>query len=97
MNFLQMVKKPGAYLPLAMSCAALAVVALQLWSVGPAREPDEGTAAHVFQLLMVAQLPIMAVFAMRFAARQLRQCLLVLMAQACAAAIALAPVWWFNL
>jgi hypothetical protein len=32
---------------------------------GVVHEPDEGTPAHVFQLLMMAQLPIIAIFILR--------------------------------
>jgi hypothetical protein len=38
-------------LPVAMSCTALAIVVSHLAIFGVAREADEGTAAHLFQLL----------------------------------------------
>jgi hypothetical protein len=43
-----------------MSLAALALVLGHVAIAGPGREADEGTAAHVFQLLMIAQVPIAA-------------------------------------
>ena len=43
-----------------MSAAAIAVIVARLIVVGTAPEQDEGTAAHIWQLLMVAQMPIIA-------------------------------------
>ena len=48
-----MLKQPSAFLPLVMSCAALATVLVHIALFGAVREADEGTAAHIFQLLMV--------------------------------------------
>ena len=54
----------GAVLPLAMTLAVVAAGAIHATQVGGFyREADEGTAAHLFQLLMPAQVPIIAVFA----------------------------------
>ena len=55
--------RPSALIPLAMSLAALAVVLIRIALVGTARHADEGTAAHLFQLLIVCQLPIVAFLA----------------------------------
>jgi len=52
-----------------MSFAALALVLGHVAMFGAAREADEGTAAHLFHLLMVAQVPIVAVFAIRWLPR----------------------------
>lgn len=53
----------SALVPMALSLAALASFVGYLVIVGAVREPDEGTGAHVWQLLMVAQLPLAAFFA----------------------------------
>jgi hypothetical protein len=58
-----MIKRPSAFLPLAMSLAALAVVLGHVAMFGAAREADEGSAAHIWQILMAGQIPIMAFFA----------------------------------
>jgi len=47
---------------MALSVAALAAFMAILVIGHPAREPDEGTAAHLWQLLMAAQLPLAAFF-----------------------------------
>ncbi len=54
----------GAILPVAMTLTVVAAGAIHAVQVGGFyREADEGTAAHLFQLLMPAQVPIIAVFA----------------------------------
>lgn len=92
-----MIKRPSAFLPVAMSFAALAMVLGHVVMFGAVREADEGTAAHVFQLLMVAEVPIVAFFAIKWLPRFPRQTLQVLAVQAAAAIAALAPVFYFNL
>jgi hypothetical protein len=47
--------RPSALLPLAMSCAALAMFLSHLLIVGVVHEADERTAAHIFQILMAGQ------------------------------------------
>jgi hypothetical protein len=90
-------KKPSAFLPPAMSIAALAMVLVHAATFGAAREVDEGTAAHIWQILMAAQIPIVAFFAIRWLPRAPRQALPVLALQAVAALAALAPVLFLNL
>ena len=80
-----------------MSLAALAVVLAHVALYGAAREADEGAAAHIWQILMAAQLPLIAFFAIKWLPRTPGQALLVLALQACAALAALAPVFLLNL
>ena len=95
MNF-SAVKRPSALIPLAMSCAALAIVLGHIAMSGVGREADEGTAAHLWQLLMAGQLPVVAFFAIKWLPRSPRPALLVLALQAGAALAALAPVFLLN-
>ena len=90
-------KKPSAWVPLAMSFAALALVLGHVAIFGAAREADEGTAAHIWQILMAAQIPIVAFFAIKWLPRTPKQALLVLALQAGAVLAALAPVFFLNL
>ncbi|MEP6820351.1 MAG: hypothetical protein ABJA18_12520 [bacterium] len=94
---LSTMKKPSAWVPLAMSLAAVAMVLVHVVMFGAAREADEGTAAHLWQILMAAQLPIIAFFAIKWLPRTPKQALLVLALQATAALAALAPVFFLNL
>ncbi len=88
-----LMKSPSAFLPPLMSLAALATLAVYVALFGVARQPDEGTAAHLWQLLMAGQLPIIAFFAIKWLPRQPGRTLAVLAIQAVAALAALAPVY----
>jgi len=92
-----MMKQPSAFLPVAMSIAAIAIVLGHVATFGVFREADEGTAAHLFQLLMVAQIPIIAFFAIKWLPRCPRQAAQVLALQIGAGLAALAPVYFLKL
>ena len=92
-----LLKEPSAFLPLAMSLAALALVLGHVALFGVTREADEGTAAHIFQLLMAAQAPLIAFFVIKWLPRMPEQALLVLALQVGAALLALAPVYFLKL
>lgn len=86
-------KEPSAVLPVIMSVAALGIVLLHIARFGAAREADEGTSAHLWQLLMAAQLPIIGYFALKWLGEEPRQALVVLAIQVAALIAALAPVF----
>ena len=87
----------SAVAPIAMSVAALAVVLAALFGGEPPRGPDEGAAAHLFQLLLVGQAPIVAFFAIKWLPREPARSMFVLGTQAFAAALALAPILWLGM
>lgn len=97
MTFSTMLKKPSAFLPVIMSLVVVAVEWYSFARFGIVHEADEGTAAHIFQILMAAQIPIILFFAVRWLPRSPRQALEVLALQAVAAFAALAPVYYFRL
>ena len=86
-------KSPSAFLPLAMSFGALATVVVYVALFGTAGQSDEGTAAHIWQILMAGQIPIILFFAVKWLPRTPKQALLVLVLQGSAVLIALAPVY----
>jgi hypothetical protein len=96
LKFSSLLKKPSAFIPVAMSLAALATVLIHIILFGTAREPDEGTAAHIFQLLLIVQLPLVAFFAIKWLPRFPKPSLLVLAPQAATGLVALAPVFYFK-
>ena len=79
-----------------MSLLAVAVVLVHIALVGTARQPDEGTAAHLWQLLMAGQLPIILFFSIRWLPQSPRSAVLILALQAAAAVAALAPIYLFH-
>ena len=102
-SFSGIVKKPSAFIPMIMSLTALALLAgAYAFSVatghGPlVREPDEGSIAHIWQLLMAGQMPVLLFFAIKWLPRAPRHALYVLGLQAGAALAAMAPVYFLNL
>jgi hypothetical protein len=102
-SFGTIVRRPAAFLPLAMSFGALAtlfVAAMYGFAHGGhglVREPDEGAVAHIWQLLMAAQLPLLLFFAIKWLPRAPKQTLYVLALQAGAVLAAMAPVYFLGL
>jgi hypothetical protein len=96
MKITGIMKQPSAFLPVAMSLLALAAVLTHIALFGTARQPDEGAAAHIWQLLMGAQIPIIAYFALKWLPQAPRQAPLVLGLQVVAAVAAAAPVFILN-
>ncbi len=90
-------KLPSAFFPLAMSLTALAIVLGDLGIYGIVHQADEGTAAHLWQLLMAGQVPIVAFFAIKWLPRAPRQTLGVLALQAGAGLASMAPVFFLHL
>jgi hypothetical protein len=79
-----------------MSLAALSLVAGHAAMYGVVHEADEGTPAHIFQLLMILQVPLVAFFAITWLPRDRRQTLQVLALQAAAGLAAFAAVFFLT-
>ncbi len=89
-------RQPSAFIPVAMSIAALITVLYHIAMSGIARETDEGAAAHIWQLLMAGQVPVVAFHAVKWLPRAPGTALRILAVQAGAALAALAPVYWLG-
>jgi hypothetical protein len=87
----------SAWLPIAMSIAALALVVGYVSIFGISQHKDEGTAAHLFQLLLAGQLPIIAYFAIKRLPQNPKQAIQVLVIQFLAGVLAFTPVLFFKL
>ena len=96
-SFGKMIKNPSAFIPVAMSLTALALVLGHIAIYGVAREADEGATAHLWQLLMAGQMPVLAFFAIKWLPKAPRPTLGVLALQAGAVLASMAPVFFFNL
>jgi len=88
-----LLKRPSAFLPIAMSSLILALILVHLARLGPAPAADEGTEAHLFQIVMPAQVPIVAFFAMSWVPRSPKAALQVLAMQVGAALVVFATVF----
>lgn len=80
-----------------MSLAALSLVLGYLALFGNVHHEDEGTAAHLFQLLMVGQMPIMAFFAIKWLPKMPKEALQIIAIQIVAVLMAFAPVYFLEL
>ncbi len=96
-TFGTVVKQPSALVPLGMAMTALAVVLVHVAVYGAAHEADEGPTAHIFQLLMVAQLPALLVFGIRWLPKAPKQAMGVLALLLAAILAAMAPVLLLHL
>jgi hypothetical protein len=76
-----------------MSLVALAMVLVHFAIYGIVVESDEGTAAHIFQLLMVAQIPFFAFLAFRWVTLAPRKTLLFIVLQVSTALTAIVAVF----
>jgi hypothetical protein len=97
MTLPRLLKQPSAYLPVAMSLAALGTVLLHLARFGVTHDPDEGAAAHIWQLLMAGQLPVIAFFAIKWLPQAPKEALAILALQVAAILAAAAPVFLLKL
>jgi hypothetical protein len=89
-----LMRQPTGYLPAAMSVGALAMIAWFVAAHGVVHQPDEGAQAHLWQLLVAGQVPLIAYFAIRWLPRAMGPALVVLALQATAVMLlALAPLW----
>jgi hypothetical protein len=90
------IRQQSAFIPIAMSIAALVTVLSHVAVFGIAPQTDEGAAAHIWQLLMAGQVPLVVFHAVKWLPRAPGTALLVLAVQAGAALAALAPVYWLG-
>lgn len=88
--------RPSALAPLVMSLIALVMVLVHASIFGIVNEADEGTLAHIFQILMIIQLPIAAYFLLRYLPTQPKQASKVIALQASAWITAIASVLWLT-
>lgn len=94
MGIRSLIGRPAACLPILMSLGALATILWFLAAHGVVHQPDEGAQAHLWQLLVAGQIPIMAAFAIRWLPAAPRPALVVLGLQAAAMLLlAIAPLW----
>jgi len=91
------IRHPSAFVPLAMSLSALAMVVGYVAIYGVARQSDEGAVAHLWQLLMAGQVPVVAFFAIKWLPQAPRPTLCVLGMQAGAVLASMAPVFFLGL
>jgi hypothetical protein len=93
-----LLKRPSAVIPIALSLGVLVALLISFAFFGvPHREPDEGTAAHLFQIWLVLEVIGVAFFAIRYLPQKPKQAFLILALQVGAVVAACAPVFLLDL
>ena len=96
MNLL--IKKPSAWIPIALSLVVLMTMLISFAINGfPTRQPDEGTAAHLFQIWLVLEAILIGYFVIMWIAKEPRQAMCILGLQIAAVLVACAPVYYLGL
>ncbi len=92
-------KRPSAWIPIALSFAMLAFILTLLGINGvPTQMPeDEGVGAHLFQIWLVLEALMIPFFAVTWLPRAPKEALFVLVLQIAAVIAACAPVFYFQL
>ena len=89
-----MLRQPTGFLPVAMSLGAFAMIVWYVAVHGVVHQSDEGAQAHLWQVLVAGQVPLIAYFAVRWLPSARRAALVVLALQAAAVLLlAVAPLW----
>jgi hypothetical protein len=96
-SVLAMGRRPSAFVPISMSLAALVMVLVTVAVSGVQRGGDEGAAAHLWQILMAGQVPLLAFFLIKWLPRAPKATLSLLALQVLAALAAMAPVYILRL
>jgi len=96
-SVLAMGRRPSAFVPISMSLVALAMVLVTVAVSGVERGGDEGAVAHLWQILMAGQVPVLAFFLLKWLPRAPKATLSLLALQILAAVAAMAPVFILRL
>jgi len=91
-----LIKQPSAYLPILMSLAALILVLGHAVVFGIVHETDEGAAAHIWQILMALQLPLVAYFILKWLSGRPKEVLPILAVEATVWLANFAAVYWLT-
>jgi hypothetical protein len=94
MNFSTLIKKPSAFVSVAISFDVLHTLFSHFVKFGVVHQAVEVTAAQIFQIFMAGHVPIMAFFTIKWLPGIPRQPLQALALQAGPALAALAPAFY---
>jgi hypothetical protein len=92
-----LVNRMSAIAPLLMSAVALSLVMIAVTTGWQRDLPDEGLAAHLFQLLLLAQIPVIIVFVMTADKSRVRASATTIALHLAAIALALGTLFYFEL
>lgn len=88
----------SAWLPMALSFIVLATILSAIVLFGPlVRQPDEGAAAHLFQIWLVLEIGMLLFFGFSWLPRKPKDAMIILAIQVILVLAACAPVAYFHL
>ena len=93
----ELLRRPSALIPLAISAFLIALIVAHVARFGIVHERDEGTEAHLFQLLMPTQAAIIAFFAVTWLPKRPTAALHILALQIAAALTVFSLVFFLHL
>ncbi len=94
---MKLLKKPSAWIPIAMSLSVLALMLVVITHFGvPSRQEDEGTGAHLFQIWLLLEVFMITFFGVKWLPQKPSDALLILFMQIVAVLLACSPVRYFN-
>lgn len=91
------INRISAIAPVAMSLAAFIMVVVAAVMGRANSQPDEGTLAHIFQLLIAAQMPVILLFLVTADCRHSTRVARPLALQGAAIILAVGSVYYLNL
>jgi hypothetical protein len=93
-----MLKKPSAWIPIAMSALALLLVVGSVGLFGVQKSTgDESAIARVFQLLLAGQVPVVGYFILKWSPKQQQQVLQIVAIQILAALVPFLTVFFLEM
>jgi hypothetical protein len=90
------IRRPSAWLPFLVSLASLALVLTYAATSGTAAHEDERLPARLFQVLMLVELALVAVFAARWLPAEPKQAGWIIVAQAFVASLPIVAVLYLE-
>jgi len=94
---ISLLKKPSAWIPIAIPLIFFAYLLIQITFFEIVREEDEGTAAHLFQLWLVLEPLMLGYFAFKWLPREPKHALHILALQIATALLPISVVFSLGL
>jgi len=91
------IKKPSAWIPIAIPLIFLTYIVIYILIFGIVRQADEGTAAHLFQIWLALEPLMVGFFAFKWLPREPKPALFILALQIVAALLPIFVAFYFKL
>lgn len=94
---ISLLKKPSAWIPIAIPLVFFLYIIITIVTVGVVRQEDEGIAAHLFQLWLILEPFMLGYFVFKWLPTDRKNVLLILALQIVAAALPILLVFGLRL